>query len=846
MTRRDLPPTLLFCTLAVLWAYGVAKTDRLLLPRHPSAAPPGAPAEAPIPYGAAGAAEAALAEPFNWWMTDPYNLLDPDLAYAGRALAEGRGPWWNSDLLCGVPHAANPITATFYPPTWIAAAVAPTAAPLLLAALHLALAASFFFAWMRALAVGRAAATLGAGAFALSGWMTGRLFNFVVVDVVVWLPLGLCGLERILRGRRVAGAIALGLAVGMMFLAGFPQLAVLGTLALGAYALAGLFAAAVSTPRASLGGGVAALLGVLLGALLAAPLLVPAAKLKATSQRGREGVSASAGKAMPCGALLGLVAPRVFGGPYEKPVELSPGGDDDHAKRHQAARLVLGAVGADGVARLDDAPSGGERAIYPGALVLLLIPFAFSRRFLRPALTLILIAVVGWLYATRTLVPPRGVAAALGLDVGDPLRGVVVFAFVPAALFAFAADGLFASSGVRLLRAWGALVVVPLVVVAVAVLVARDAAFEGLVDFLRDRGAERRLGLSASITTAQGVEALRPALENLRGDLWRLAACALAGWIALEVARRKPTLAALALGAILAADLGSMFAEWVRPVRAKDPYPTTPALTFLRDRLGDQRFARVSATAAEARAEVHRLFPPNCGLMHGLKDAQGYREPAPARTLEWFHGLSSYVATAGTAGFPLDAAGSTALDLAGVKYFVASRRLEDAQDFAASGLRRVPIAPEIPGDLTVYENPDALPRAFVARHVEDARPTSRPATEEALIAVARDRPEEAEFRVTSAGGRLVWTEAWDEGWRCSIDGGPQHAPAIAYGLFQSVEIPTGAHVVRFLYRPAGWREAGRAAPWVAGGAAFLVAAAVAFGRRRRTTRTTTSSPERAA
>ncbi len=345
------------------------------------------------------------------------------------------------------------------------------------------------------------------------------------------------------------------------------------------------------------------------------------------------------------------------------------------------------------------------------------------------------------------------------------------------------------------------------------------------------------MGLPVGGDLAQYADQLRPALDLLRLDLLRFSGAAFVGLAAVVCTGSRRRLALVLFGLAVALDLGFLFHGWVKPIRADDPYPETPALRALAERANGARFARVGASDAEARADVHRLLPPNCGLIHGLKDAQGYREPAPALTLEYFRGLCSLTASAGIAGFSLEAAGSPALDVAGVRYFLATRPLEGEPGFAASGLRRMPVDPELSGDAVLYGNPDALPPAFA---VPSPAPSSRPTTRPAVVAVPsasyRPRPEDAAFTIElPAPATFVFTEAFDRGWEVSIAGGAFATPETAFGLFLATPLPAGRSEIRFRYRPYGWSW------WPLGAAlAVLGVGALGFRARRRTARSAPS------
>jgi hypothetical protein len=180
------------------------------------------------------------------------------------------------------------------------------------------------------------------------------------------------------------------------------------------------------------------------------------------------------------------------------------------------------------------------------------------------------------------------------------------------------------------------------------------------------------------------------------------------------------------------------------------------------------------------------------------------------------------------------------LDLLGTRYLVAppdDARTRDGwqrvcrddrpacYDFIVGGVRALP-------PYAVYENPRALPRAFVVPHAAPppARPDVLPALAstdfrdtvllEGYEAAADDepststyhgatveqyRPNRVAVRVTGAApGYLVLTDAWYPGWTCTVDG----APARLYRgdfLFRAVRVPAGEHVVVFAFAPRSYR-----------------------------------------
>jgi hypothetical protein len=170
------------------------------------------------------------------------------------------------------------------------------------------------------------------------------------------------------------------------------------------------------------------------------------------------------------------------------------------------------------------------------------------------------------------------------------------------------------------------------------------------------------------------------------------------------------------------------------------------------------------------------------------------------------------------------------LDLAAVRYVVihAGVLAEDdvQQMITATGFRRLP---ELGSDPAVFENPRALPRAFVVYRASPAPPADpllarlsedgfdplvESYVEGAALAVApgapargapatvvRDEEEVVEVEATlSAAGLLVIADSFYPGWHATVDDVPVPIVAVNH-LFRGVHVPAGAHRVRFEYRP---------------------------------------------
>ncbi len=188
----------------------------------------------------------------------------------------------------------------------------------------------------------------------------------------------------------------------------------------------------------------------------------------------------------------------------------------------------------------------------------------------------------------------------------------------------------------------------------------------------------------------------------------------------------------------------------------------------------------------------------------------------------------------------------------------------DTRTGAFTSLTLGPWRRVLSSDIKLYENLDALPRAFVVHQAlfvpdtwmgsEDAlnlmrEPTFDPARtviiagDDDSAAPAAEPPEALPANATietytpthveitantDAGGWLVLADAYFPGWQAEING--QAAPVYrADVMFRTVRLPAGESRVVFTFTPTGW-------PWIflPGAAAWLVAALLWRKRRKNT------------
>jgi hypothetical protein len=354
------------------------------------------------------------------------------------------------------------------------------------------------------------------------------------------------------------------------------------------------------------------------------------------------------------------------------------------------------------------------------------------------------------------------------------------------------------------------------------------------------------LDLCVAIAAALGLESLRRALA----------------------ARLGAPAAALAMAAVLGLALAELFAA--SPDRHRPSYTAVGP---------EGVYAAEHPLFARARAGGDRVFlwnsrrrlPSKLGSVFGMRVVQDYEPMSPLRQSRYFTFLAlgrperrprERQPYFGRLSLPRDAEGARELasrqrllDLAAVRFVLAPEKAVAATAFreyaSAAGLERVAAERE----LVLFENPRALPRAFVtyrwlaapepaellaALAAPDFDPlaasyletgggdgdTQAPADGSPsapqrgrAAAILRDEPSLVEIDAElAAPGLLVLADTFYPGWRASVDGKPARILA-ANHLFRAVALPPGRHRVRFEYAPASLRIG--AAASLAGGAVAL-------------------------
>ena len=156
---------------------------------------------------------------------DPELMYQPIKVELGRALAEGRLPFWSDRFGLGVPLVAESHVAAFYPPNWFFYRFwdAGTAYGLTMWVHWVALAAATF-AYARSLGIGPAGSALAALSFTLCGFQAVHAVHEPFYHAMPYLPLCLLLADRYAATGRLPWLAGLALAWGLQITLGHFQI----------------------------------------------------------------------------------------------------------------------------------------------------------------------------------------------------------------------------------------------------------------------------------------------------------------------------------------------------------------------------------------------------------------------------------------------------------------------------------------------------------------------------------------------------------------------------------------------------------------------------------------------
>jgi Bacterial membrane protein YfhO len=740
---------------------------------------------APYPPPPAGA------QPRNPLQFDAAYTFEPDGLFVRNALRHARLPVWTPNLSAGRPLLAAQQSAPLFPLTWIGVVFPYWESLAWIAVLKLTLAALGTFLLSRALGLRRGPALLGGVAFAFGTylilWLGHPHSNAYVV--LPWLFLLA---ERLCRRGTVGDAGALGGALGLAWLGGQPESALIVSLATAAWVLHRLVSTVPTRPEAVRRGALALGAG-LLGLALAAVMLLPFAEILHQSFATSRAQAPLAPK-----AFLTVFFPKYW----------PTGGPGNYA----------------------------ERTLYVGALPTLLAAAGLVARRPRGAqLFFAGLAVVALAIALDTGPVSRTIRHLPILDKANLIRVLILASLALAMLAAYGCERLLAGSPDerrRMLVAAGAVAVVPALIVL--------GGHAGWLGDLRD-GVKRALGLTTPATAAVfGLAAV------LRWLGFALAALVLLAAV-MRWRRHRAVLVAAAIG-LTALDLVAAGGHYNPAIpKAEAAPPTPPAVTAMRrltarggrvigvDAMHPNTASRWGLQDATGNGEnpwvgrFERLWLVLGGVAQGSATAVAGADPRTPKLLDIF-GVRAVLLNSAARGGSRAALAPPLRDdpvaYAGPGGVVVRNRQALPPAFVAYRWRRSPSQ-----NASLFEMAAGTPRQARDDPVIETSaappPGPVPAATVARVVSRSDTAVTLAVRAW-APGRLVLLDTYYPGWHAEVDG---RATPIqpADGAFRAVAVGPGRHTVRFFYRPASVIAGGA----VSVAALAALAACLLLGRRRR-------------
>ncbi len=707
--------------------------------------------------------------------------------------ATGTGlPLWNPYSFCGSPLVANGQTTFLFPLTWLSLILPEPPGILCIAVGKLLFCGVFAFLFYRKLGLRESASLLGSSAYMLSGHVTAWL-GYPGSYPIVTLPFLFWSLEKYLS-RRGARQLALpGVAYGLLFISGQPQTGLVIALASLLYFVMRIRAEHLPPIRSSLHLAVAAATGF----CLASPQILPF--LEYLRESAAFHLRSSLGwKPYPWFTLISCAVPRFFG-------DLRTGnfwGFSSHL---------------------------GE-AVYIGIVPLLLASIGLilwrrSRQY--PAIISVSVLGILGLY-----IPPAQwlLAHVPLLSQLDNNKLLVLVTFGLTSLAAGGINEILSSSFNRAWKLWLAMAVVWSGLVA-----------SGLVYFW---GPVHELSL------------LRFELQEIS---WCAAVLILASGVLLacRVMRVAPSKLAPVLLILAIVDLFRFSSGYYPAFPSRYLRPPSTSLEFLQKRAGTNRFLGIGGE-----------LPPEVSLLYRLQDARGYDALTPyrhymlmGRVDSGIHDFLAHLRAGRPAGMRWT---PSTLFYRSLRHYIESTDPEMTDtlrhiDYWSSEIQQVerPNLLSIMGvryllcnsgnplpdrakmrlvhasDAEIWENPDALPRAFIATEpvfaksdstaldlisdpafdfrrsaviCTDAQATGdldikSSAPQLIPVNISAYSPDWVQLEASSPhGGWLVLSDLYFPGWHATVDGIEARIFPANY-LFRAVRVEPGHHVVTFAYRP---------------------------------------------
>ncbi|MBI4778527.1 YfhO family protein [Candidatus Desantisbacteria bacterium] len=245
-------------------------------------------------------------------------------SFVAQTIKDGIIPMWNPCMFSGVPCVAGMQPAVFYPLNLVIFTLLPAHLGITWSSIiHLFLSGCFSYMFMKALKCHWIGSLSTALIFMLSGFQITHLYagHIDVFSAYIWLPLILFSIEKTAQTMRFSYVLLGGLAIGIQFLSGHPQISFYTYLLGGIYAVFSLGIVIINKEYAK-AIKLLPLLG-MMGAIsvcLACSQIFPTLELPSYSIRsGGAGYNFSTFSSFPFENILSFFFPMLFGNSLDIP-----------------------------------------------------------------------------------------------------------------------------------------------------------------------------------------------------------------------------------------------------------------------------------------------------------------------------------------------------------------------------------------------------------------------------------------------------------------------------------------------------------------------------------------------
>jgi hypothetical protein len=311
-------------------------------------------------------------------------------------------------------------------------------------------------------------------------------------------------------------------------------------------------------------------------------------------------------------------------------------------------------------------------------------------------------------------------------------------------------------------------------------------------------------GLGAAVTLAVSYGLREP---DTGGRVLAITSTLVLGVVCLSLAYiarvsviRRPWIAGVTVG-LLFVELAAA-AGWLR-YQGDDRFARpTSEVPFLQSRIGNHRTMTLGAYATTlergAAYQLQEVTSLNLGTLPGYRDYFNNM----TRKLPQQYRMGDFVSLA----YPQDAPNLeyfdwALVDLLGVKYVIVPKTSPQyLQAFAQDGFRRVHDS----RFTVVFENPDAMPRAFTMDLAPEGDQATLPSDLAGRITSATIRTyRNTHVEITGVADRpgiVVLTDNWHPNWSAFLNGAPTSI-ALVNAAFRGVWVPAGEFTVEMSYQP---------------------------------------------